>query len=409
MSEAVSSVVIAGGGLSGFTVARELRRHGFAGAITIVDPEGVPYDRPPLSKEYLDGRFPAEKLPFVPETWFAENSVELVTDRVAAVDPDTRAVTLASGGTLQGDRLVLATGGNARPLPVPGGDLEGIFTLRTKADADALRELLAPGKHLAIIGGGLIGAEVASTAVNAGAEVTLIDPVPVPAVLALGQTIATYLHSMHERHGVRTICAPTTAIERDGAKWTVTVDGGPEAEGTRVEADGVLVAIGIVPDVSLGLQLGLAVDNGVLVDDHQRTCDPAVYAVGDGARHRLPDGTLAHRHEHWESAMNAGKTAAASIAGVELPVHPAQWMWSDRYGHHVESVGSMAAGHLTVREKDGAPWVTFLQDDDGRLLGAAAIDGGNAVRAVRRIIDRGIVVDAAKLADPSIDIKKLAR
>lgn len=409
MSEQIAAVVIAGGGLSGFTVAQELRRHAFAGTITIVDPEGTAYDRPPLSKEYLDGRFPAEKLPFVPPAWFEENSVELIADRVTTVDADAHTVTLASGRALACDRVVLATGGQARRLPVPGGDLEGIFALRTRQDADDLRALLTPGKHLAIIGAGLIGAEVASTAVAAGAEVTLIDPVPVPAVLALGQTIATHLHGLHERHGVRTICAPTTAIERACERWVVTVDGGPDSGGTRVEADGVLVAIGIVPDVTLGRELGLDVDGGVLVDEHQRTSNPFVYAVGDGARHRLADGTLAPRHEHWESAMNAGKTAAASIAGVDLPVHPAPWMWSDRYGHHVESVGSMAAGQLTVREKDGAPWIAFMQDDDGRLLGAAAIDGGNAVRAVRRIIDRGIVVDSAKLADASIDLKKLAR
>lgn len=403
------SVLIAGGGLAGFTVAQELRKRGFEGEITLVDPEGVPYDRPPLSKEYLDGSFPADKLPFAAESWFAENSVELVTDRVTAIQPETGTATLESGALWTADTFVLATGGRARHLPVPGADLPGVFYLRTKADADGLRELLVPGKRLAVIGGGLIGAEVASTAVRAGATVTLIDPVKIPGAMAMGQTIALHLHQLHEAHGVRTIDKPTTAIHRDGDEWIVTIDDGPQHGGAEVIADGVLIAIGIVPEVGVALAAGLDVDNGVLVDENQRTSHPQVYAVGDSARHRLPDGTLTHRHEHWQSAMQSGQTAAAAILGQELPAHPAPWMWSDRYGHHVEAVGSMAEGRLVVRERDGKPWVSFLLDDQGRMVGAAAIDGGIAIRAAQRIIDRGTVVDPALLADPAVNLKKLAR
>lgn len=404
------NLVIVGGGLAGFSMAQELRKRGFGGAVTIVDPEGLPYDRPPLSKEYLDGRQPAEKLPFIEESWYTENNVTLVTDTVTAIDPESLEVTLESGGTLPADEVVLATGGHARKLPIPGGDLPGLRYLRTKADADALREVLVPGKHLAIIGAGLIGAEVASTAVNAGAEVTLIDPVAIPGVAGMGETIALHLHKMHEAHGVHTLVAQTTAFaERDG-KYVVEVDGGLNEGGTEVVADAVLVAIGIVPDIHLARDMGLDMDRGVLVDEGQRTSNPKVYAIGDIARLRRADGTLGDRHEHWESATHSGQTAAAALLGQELPVHPAPWMWTDRYGLHVEAVGTMREeGHLVVREKDNVPSLAVLLSDDGHVLGAAAIDGGNAIRAVRRMIDRGIVPDREKLADPSVDLKKLAR
>ncbi|HHV22679.1 MAG TPA: FAD-dependent oxidoreductase [Propionibacterium sp.] len=403
------SVLIAGGGLAGFSVAQELRKRGYEGEITLVDPEGLPYDRPPLSKEYLDGSVAADNLPFVAESWFEENAVEVVVDHVTGITPDTGVVTGAGGELWTADAIVLATGGRARTLPVPGGDLPGVIQLRTKEDADHLRTFLAPGKRLAIIGGGLIGAEVASTAVKAGATVTLIEPAGVPAAIVMGQTIALYLHGLHEAHGVNVIAKPTSAIRREGDEWIVVIDGGPQEGGSEVKADAVLVAIGIVPNVSLALDAGLDVDNGILVDQSQRTSHERVYAVGDIARHRAPDGSLLHRHEHWQSAMQSGQTAAAAMLGQELPVHPAPWMWSDRYDHHVEAVGSMARGHLVVRERDGKPWVSFLLDDDGRLLGAAAIDGGIAIRAAQRMIDRGTVVDPAQLADPAVNLKKLAR
>ncbi len=404
-----SSIVVVGGGVSGFSTAQELRARGYAGRLTLIDPQGLPYDRPPLSKEYLDGRLPAEKLAFVPESWFAEQAVALITDRVDSLDAATGQVALHGGHALDADVVVLATGGPARTLPVPGGDDPGLAVLRTKSDADRLRDVLVPGLRLAIIGAGLIGAEVASSASTLGTEVTLIDPVEIPGIPALGRPIAAELHAMHAAHGVHVYTGPTTAIERTGAGWLVRIAQGAAHGGADVEAEAVLLAVGMVPDVALAVGAGLDVDNGVLVDASQRSSNPAVFAVGDSARHRLPDGTLSRRHEHWESAMHGGQTAAAAILGQELPRPQAPWMWTDRYGVHVEAVGSMAAGQVVVRERGGRPWVAFALDDDRRLLGAAAIDGGQAVRAVRRLFDRGTVVDPAQLADPAVDLKKLSR
>lgn len=401
---AAGGVAIVGGGLAGFTTAQELRKHGYDGRIVLVDPEGRPYDRPPLSKEYLDGSLPAEKLPFVPDSWYGDNAVDLVTDRVTALLPGEGRLSLAGGTDLSAGTVVLTLGGRPRTLPVPGGDLPGLLTLRTKADADTLRSRLVPGARIAIIGAGLIGAEVAATARKAGASVTLVDPVPVPLAPICGAELAVRLHAMHAAHGVDVRCAMTTAIAQQGEEYVISLN-----DGGRVVADTVLVAVGILPETPLAEAAGLDTDQGIVVDAAHRTSNPAVYAAGDVARIRHSDGTLLRRHEHWESATHGGQTVAASIVGKELPRFGAGWMWSDRYGVHVEAVGDMVNGTPIERVVDGVPVAAFRLEADGRMIGACAIDGSHVVRAARRIIDRGIVVDPLKLADAGVDLKKLAR
>lgn len=401
---APSSITVIGGGLAGFTTVQELRKQGYEGALTIVDPEGVPYDRPPLSKEYLDGTMPAEKLSFVPDSWYADHAVQLVDDRATALLPAEGRVVLGGGTELTSDAVVLALGGRARTLPIPGGDLPGLMYLRTKDDADALRARMVPGARFVIIGAGLIGAEVASTAAKEGAQVTLVDPVPVPLAPICGAELAVRLHSMHAEHGVDVRTAMTTELSQDGEEFTVVLN-----NGDRIVADTVLVAVGIVPETGLATEAGLATDQGIVVDEGHRTSNPAVFAAGDVARIRHSDGTLLRRHEHWESAMHGGQAVAATIVGKPVAAHGASWMWSDRYGVHVEAVGDMVSGTPIDRVVDGVTVASFRIEADGRLIGACTIDGAMTIRAARRIIDRGIVVDPVKLADPSIELKKLAR
>lgn len=392
--------------MAGFTVAKELRGRGFAGALTIIDPAGVPYDRPPLSKDYLLGKRDQAGIQLAAGPWFKEQDITIVTGTAVALEPDAGTVVLEDGREITGDRVVLATGGTARRLPIPGGDLESVLELRTREDADRLRAMLKPGARLAIIGAGLIGAEVASSALPFGADVVLIDPQDPPLVPAVGHELANRLHAMHPERGVDVVTGAPVAIRAD--------DGGTHhielASGETITADAVLVGIGIIPETRLAESAGLETDNGTIVDESQRTAHPRVYAVGDSSRIRLADGTLLRRAEHWEHAMNTGATAAASLLGQEPPRHGASWFWSDRHGVHVEGVGSMAGeGTVVVREKDGEPSVVFRLDPDGFLAGAAAVDGGFAVRAARRIIDRRIPVDPTQLADPTVDLRKLAR
>lgn len=402
---ALESVIVVGGGMAGFTTVKDLRARGFEGTLTIVDPEGLPYDRPPLSKDYLLGTRTGEQIQLADAAWFEEQDVRVITGKAVALRPDEGMVLLESGRELSADKIVLATGGAARRLAIPGGDLETVLELRNRADADNLRSLLRPGVHLAIIGAGLIGAETASSALAFDAEVTLIDPVEPPLVPAVGLALAERLHHMHGARGIKVVTGVPLAISAGETGHRIEMD-----SGETITADLVLVGIGIVPETALAASAGLEIDNGTLVDDHQRTSHPNVYAVGDSSRTRLPDGTLLRRAEHWEHAMHTGSTAAAALLGQDLPVHGASWFWSDRHGVHVEGAGSMLGdGTIVVREKDGVPVASFRLADDGTMAGCAAIDGGLTVRAARRIIDRGIRVDPALLADPAVDLKKLAR
>lgn len=383
-----------------------MRSRGFDGAVTIIDPAGTPYDRPPLSKDYLLGVRDDAGIQLAADQWFADQRIALITGKAVSLDPDAGRVLLEDGREVSGDRVVLATGGKARRLPIPGGDLDSVLELRTKDDADRLRAALTPGARLAIIGAGLIGAEVASSALPFGADVVLIDPVDPPLVPAVGHELAARLHAMHPERGVDVVTGTPTAI-RVAADGTHHIE---LASGETIAADAVLVGIGIVPDTGLAEAAGLETDNGIIVDESQRTAHPRVYAAGDSARIRRADGTLLRRAEHWEHAMNTGATTAAALLDQELPRHGAAWFWSDRHGVHVEGVGSMVGeGTVVVREKDGEPSVVFRLDPDGFLAGCAAVDGGFAVRAARRIIDRRIVVDPAALADPAVDLRKLAR
>lgn len=402
---ALESVIIAGGGMAGFATARELRSRGFGGQLTIIDPEGLPYDRPPLSKDYLLGTRSSEQILLAGEDWFRDQGIEVLAGRAAGLKPDGGMVLLEDGRELAADKIVLATGAAARRLDIPGGDLETVLGLRNRGDADKLRDLLHPGVRLTIVGAGLIGAETASAALTLGAEVTLIDPADPPLVPAVGPALARRLHRMHEEHGIRVLTGIPAAITVQGKEHRIALEGG-----AAVSADLVLVGIGVVPATELAVSADLDTDNGILVDEHQRTSHPNVYAVGDAARLRLPDGTLLRRAEHWEHARNTGITAAAALLDRELPVHGAPWFWSDRHGVHVEGVGSMAGeGRLVIREKEGLPAAAFRLDTEGRMQGCAAIDGGFTVRAARRIIDRRIPVDPAQLADPAVDLRKLAR
>ncbi|MBP3044716.1 FAD-dependent oxidoreductase [Arthrobacter jiangjiafuii] len=402
---ALESVLIAGGGMAGFAAAGELRMRGFEGRLTIVDPEGLPYDRPPLSKDYLRGSRSGTDILLAGEAWYAERNIEVVTGTAVELRADSPALVLADGRELAADKVVLATGAAPRRLGIPGGTLDSVHHLRNRADADRLRSALHDGVRLVILGAGLIGAETASTAVGLGAQVTLIDPVDPPLVPAVGTALAHRLHRMHAERGIRVITGIPAAITADRTGHHIEL-----LEGETVDADVVLVGIGIVPETSLAASAGLDLDDGILVDDHQLTSHPNIYAVGDSARTRLPDGTLLRRAEHWEHARNSGTTAAAALLGQELPVHGAPWFWSDRHGVHVEGVGSMAGpGSIVDRVMDGIPVAGFRLDGDGYLAGCAAVDGGLTVRAARRIINRRIRVDPVQLADPAVELRKLAR
>lgn len=397
-------VVVVGGGLAGYSAAAELRALGHAGPIILIDPEPTAYDRPPLSKDLFADSFDLDRLAFADAETLRAKEIETLFGReVVALDAPARTVTLDDGAVLEADTILLATGGRARELPIPGAGLPGVLTLRTFADAAALRDRIRPESRVAVVGAGLIGAELASALLRAGAEVTLVDPVALPLVPAIGELMAGYLHGMHARHGIVVHVGLTSAIEESAEGLTIVL-----GDGTRIDADTVVVGIGIVPNSELAARAGIATDNGILVDGRYETSAPGVYAAGDAARTREADGTLHRREEHWEAAQLSGKDAAAAILGREPQVRGAGWFWSDRHGIHLEAVGRLSgSGEIVVREGVEHPAVFLIED--GLLVGAASIDDNLTVRAARRLIDQRVPVSAAELADPSVALRSLLR
>lgn len=399
-------MVVVGGGLAGFSAIRQLRALDFEGSITLIDPDPLPYDRPPLSKDYLLGAVDAEGIQFESDDWFSESSVGIIRGTAVSLNASQRAVTLENGEVIAADRILLAMGGLARRLPIPGGDDPDIMTLRTRADADRLRSAFGAGRHLAIVGAGLIGAEVAAVARTMKTAVTLIEPVETPLVPAVGVDIAKRLHEMHRMHRVNVRTAAPLSFQRtpEGA-FVISLD-----DESSVDVDHVLVGIGIVPNVALAEAAGLDVDGGVIVDDRQETSAPGVFAAGDIARVRSSSGKLERREEHWEAALMSGQRAATAMLGRETLERGAPWFWSDRYGVHVEGVGQMnVSGSTVLRQLSAEAVVAFRLDDDNTLVGAAAIDGGAMIKAARRLIDQEAVITEAELADPEVDLRKLAR
>ncbi len=399
-------IAVVGAGLAAVSTCDALRSAGYDGELVVFSAEDrLPYDRPPLSKDVLLGKARRADIALRPEDWYARHDVEVRTGTaVRAVRPAEGGVELADGTVTGADRIVLATGGTPRALPVPGGDDPAVHTLRTWEDAEALRERLLPGARVTVVGAGLIGAETAAVAAALGCRVTLVDPVPVPLAAVLGPRIAEALHRRHAAAGIAVVTGGVERIERRPGAGAVTVRVSGAAE--PVPADVVVVGIGIRPATGLAEAAGLRTGNGVVVDAGQRTSHPHVLAVGDVARR---DGH-AVRHEHWDAAQRSGRAAAAALLGRPAPPEQVSWFWSDRHGSRLEAVGSMADAERTVLR--GAPdsgAFTAFGLRGGCLVAAAAIDRGRDVKAAQRLIDRAVPVDAARLADENTDLRALLR
>ncbi len=404
-------VVVVGGGVAGLSAAVELRRLGHGGLLVVLDAGPVLHDRPPLSKAFLRGEVTDTGLAPYPPQQLAELGVQVRTGQGAvsldAGGPGSPAVvTTADGGEHEADAVVLAEGGRAHRLPLPGDELA--LVLRTLDDARRLRARLHPGARLVVLGAGLVGAEVAATAVGLGAVVTVVDPDPLPVAGALGPVVAGVLREDHARHGIVLVTAAAERIERlPEAGLRVGL-----SDGSGLEADVVLVATGMRPvdEVARTAGIEVAPGGGTLVDGLQRTSAARVLAVGDGTCRRAPDGSAGVPAGHWDAARLDGLVAAAVLLGQEPPARGAPWFWSDRHGRHVEVVGDPTAGSRTlVRGEPGPGPFSVLAWRDGVLTGAVAVDDALTARAARRLVDRAVVVDPDTLGDLGTDLRRLAR
>ncbi|MGK5627321.1 NAD(P)/FAD-dependent oxidoreductase [Streptomyces sp. URMC 123] len=337
-------VVVVGGGQAGFQAVTSLRESGWTGRVALVAGEGVlPYLRPPLSKSFLIGPGEFRDVALRPESYFGDHGIDVhVGDRAVAIDRAEGRVVLASGRRLPYDRLVLALGARPRPLPVPGAALDGVQPLRSFADAAALRHRLAPGRRLVVIGGGLLGMETAAAARVQGVAVTVVEARERVMARSVSREVSAYLTAEHARNGVTVLVGRrVTALAGDARGRVRAVE---LADGTRLPADLVLIGTGVLPDTSLAASAGLAVGDGILVDEYLRTSDPAIHAIGDCARFPSRQAGGHIRLESVQNAMDQARYVAAGICGRPEPYVTVPWFWTDQYAVKVQIVG-MSAGH----------------------------------------------------------------
>ena len=393
-------IVLVGGGVAAAATATGLRRRGFDGHLVLVGGEvEAPYQRPPLSKEFLSGG--GELAPARPASWYADNGVELrLGTRAEALDLAGRRVRLAGGDELPYDALVLATGLRARRLP--GFDGERIHHLRTAADARRLRAELATAERLVIIGGGFIGCEVAASAVALGTQVTILEPERAPLVRALGSRIGAALAGIHRARGVDVRTGEyATAVAHTSTGLVLTTN-----LGNRVEGDLVLVGVGARPNVELAEAAGIDTGDGILVDEYGRTSAPDVWALGDVAA-QLHHGVRV-RVEHHDNAQRQGTTVATNLTGDTVAHTDAHWFWSDQYDHKLQSVGRPRdPDDLVVRGEVESGAFSAFSLTDGRIDAVIALDRPGDVLAVRRMLHTPHEVTAAELRDESVPLKEL--
>lgn len=400
------SVVIVGAGQAGGEIAIQLRKLGFASPVLIIgDEPHIPYKRPPLSKGYLAGAVGEESLHLLPRASLDRIGVECRGSvRVERMDRAARRLHLVGGGTISYDGLALATGGRARGLNLPGAQRGNVFPLRTLDDVRRIRARLAPGKRLVVVGGGFIGLEVAAVATRLGLHVTVLEGLPRVLARVTAPPVSAFFERVHREAGVdlRT-GAQVTALEGEPEVTQVVLD-----DGTRIAADLVIVGIGILPNVELAADAGLAVDNGIVVDECARTSDPAIVAAGDCTNH--PNEFLGRRVrlESVQNAMEQARAAAATLAGRPEPYRAVPWFWSDQYDLKLQMVG-LSAGHdeIVMRGDPAQRSFAVFYFREGRLIAADAVNRAPEFVFAKKLVAARAPLNPAALADDRVALKSL--
>jgi 3-phenylpropionate/trans-cinnamate dioxygenase ferredoxin reductase subunit len=381
MSE--ETFVIIGAALAGAKAAETLREEGFGGRVLLVgDEPELPYERPPLSKQYLSGVAERDVAHVHPREFYAEHAIELVHAEAGAVDPVEHRVALTDGRILNYDRLLLATGAVPRRPPIAG--IERARTLRTLADADALRAAFAAGGTVAVIGAGWIGCEVAAAARAHGAEVVLIEQGSAPLQAILGAELGAVFADLHSSHGVRVLCGTGVAAIGDGLVRL--------ADGAEIACDQVVVGVGVAPATELAIGAELEVDNGIVTDEYLRTSAPDVFAAGDVANAYHPRYGRHQRVEHWANALHQGPAAARSMLDRGEPYTRLPYFFSDQYELGMEYIGLHGPGDRVVVQRPGDELKlrAFWLDRDDRVTAGMHINDWGAIESIEQMIGSGL-------------------
>jgi 3-phenylpropionate/trans-cinnamate dioxygenase ferredoxin reductase component len=404
MSE--QTFIIVGASLAGAKAAEELRGRGFDGRVVLIGAEPErPYERPPLTKDYLRGESPREKAYVHEANFYTEHEIELLTSTtVATIDPGASRITLAGGRELGFDRLLLTTGAEPRRIAIPGADLAGVHYLRSLADCDQLRDRIDAGGHAVVMGAGWIGSEFAASARQRGLEVTVIDPLALPNERIFGAEVGAFYRDVHAEHGVELLLGDGVgSFEGDGAVSRVRTAGG-----RAVDCDFVVVGIGVVPRVELAKDAGLAVDNGVVVDERLQTSVPNVFAAGDIARALHPFFGARIRVEHWANALHQGPAAARAMLGEPVSFDRIPYFFSDQYDVGMEYSGYAQQWDKVVfrGDRDDGEFIAFWLQD-GRVIAGMNVNVWDVNEHVQALIRSRQAVDVAALTDPDTPLESL--
>lgn len=402
-----SQLIIVGAGHAAGQAVATLKQKKFAGEIRLIGEENwLPYQRPPLSKKFLAGQLPAERLYVKPPAFYEDPSVSVqLGTRIAGIDRTQREVVSESGNAQPYDKLILAIGASARRLELPGCELRGIHYLRTIDDVLAIREHVKKGRRMVIVGAGYIGLEVAAVAATLGLKVTVVEMQDRVMKRVVSPQISHIYEAVHREHGVE--LRLNTGIERFLGEQRVS--GLKLADGQELPADLVVIGIGIRPNVALAESAGLEVEDGIVVDDRCRTSDPDIYAVGDCTFH--PNALLGRsiRLESVHNALEQARTAAANVCGEDLCYADVPWFWSDQYDLKLQIAGlSSGYDQAVMRGDTKARCFTCVYLKAGRIIAVDAVNSPKDFIQSKKLIAEHAPLDLARLPDPATELKDLA-
>lgn len=400
------TIVVIGAGHAAAQLVESLRSGGFDGRLVMVGDEAYrPYERPATSKELLSRGMELERVFLKRNSFYEDKKVEVrLNTRVVSIDRAKRTVTFADGGTLEFDKAVIATGARARELQVPGAKLDGVFYLRTLADSQAIGARLKPGAQLVIVGGGYVGLEVAASATKLGCKVTVVEMQERLLGRVVAAEVADFYLAAHRGAGVD-VRLGVVIQEFSGESSVKSVK---LTDGSEIPADVIVVGVGAMPNTELAAEAGLAVENGIVVDDCGRTADPNIFAIGDATNH--PNDLLGRRLrlESVPAAMGQARAAASAILGAPKPFHELPWFWSDQYDLKLQIAGLSEIGdHVVLRGDPATRHFAAYYLRRGKIVAVNAISSPKDFIGGRKLVAEGRIADPARLADTAIPLSEV--